>query len=224
MSSYFGLFYLHFPRLGLALFPAYISWILWMVSLLWMVFATARCSVSSANLMTIHYSSKSWRDGVKWDPEVQLCWLLLALSKSFAQWFFWNNSSGQANVHHSLCWVCRLLYLPVLFCTRDRNRVYLDLSSGFVVLSCTENQCLVCFTRHWGSGFFSALCVSGLIGSSLCRPGDCVCVDMLFLLSLQLFLQGLCLICIFLFKNSDFSLLSHLYFWAIINFLSLLVY
>lgn len=52
-----------------------------MVSLLWMVFTTTHCSVSSANLTTIQYSSESLRDGVKRDPEVQFSWLLLALSK-----------------------------------------------------------------------------------------------------------------------------------------------
>lgn len=59
------------------------------------------------------------------------------------------------------------------------------------------------------------MCVGGLIGLSgrrPCWPGDSVYVEMLFLLSLQLFLRGLRLICIFLVKNSNFALLSHLYF------------
>ena len=130
-----------------------------MISLLWPVFAAPLCSVSSANLITIHYSSGSLGDGIKRYPEVQVNCVLLALSKTFAQQFFQSNyrwSSQRPSCRSPLRWVCRLLPLPITFCARDGHRIYPAPDSSFIVLSHTENQCLVCSAGHQGPGFFLA--------------------------------------------------------------------
>lgn len=135
-------------------------------------------------------------------PVIFLKFLLLGNPMSFIQGPIAAGVQAPSSAHCVLCYG----WAQGLSCT----------SSRFITLSHTENQCLICAACQQGPDFFLAPCmcwwVHGFILALPHWPGDRVYVEMLFLLSLQLFLRGVCLICIFLVKNSNFGLLSHLYF------------